>query len=729
MQGNSEARVGRAAPLLSSPSPMYADEQAGPSNLSMSRHLSAVSRSPSEGLWRMGQRGESSNAGCYPPSPRPLPRSTSPPQTPPVQSPDSPMASHSPPLRRSPAVRSTPSSSNRRRYSEQSFSTSHHSPGPNFGSFVGSYEESLLSGRMSSLPSKPLTFDAELGVLGLGKCKSSLRCPPHVNFTFPAHFYSLEGAAEKEGKVSPGTPYVGTIDVEGHYLDMLFTDQMGALHLLPKPAAYSVGLSPPPPTPSFPGYRIPPKGQIQLVIKNPNLTAVKLFLVPYDLSDMPAGTKTFIRQKSHVVSPGPGNDASSAAASVKGQTASSSTSPLRSQQHNHSRRSVGRETLRYAVHLQFCALPSSRSAKGRATEPAFSIGGLDRLNHPRKGEDGEAKGRPQIYLHKHIRVVFAARVPDSSEQLRVVTETPGGSEGSRDNIYSTYHGPSEEWKEARRAKRAREHAMVADAEREAVDAGEQEGESDVVTFHDDVINSDPNGERWFAETEACSLSGKESPGEGVDIPLTRRAPRLEHESQQHQQAEAPDTALTRSSAPVTATSFPAAAFDDGNRPPSRSLHVRQRTASPDEDRVDEDRALLEQWHATLALRPQQQSGRPLSPTNAFYPLTSRSVAPPSPARSAAPLSAMRHTMRPLTPQRTGEGLASPHAASFARVVPPGLDVVSGVTEQHTAHGVPKARRPSLMQRMSSQTQHAPAALSSSDLSSPPPAPPASHPHM
>ncbi len=46
---------------------------------------------------------------------------------------------------------------------------------PLHASMVGSYEESILRGRMSTTPSKPLDFVAQIGVLGLGKCKPSLR--------------------------------------------------------------------------------------------------------------------------------------------------------------------------------------------------------------------------------------------------------------------------------------------------------------------------------------------------------------------------------------------------------------------------------------------------------------------------------------------------------------------------------------------------------------------------
>lgn len=45
------------------------------------------------------------------------------------------------------------------------------------------------------------------------------------------------------------------------------------------------------------GYRIPKRGTLQVALLNPLGTIVKLFLLHYDLSDMPANSHTFLRQK------------------------------------------------------------------------------------------------------------------------------------------------------------------------------------------------------------------------------------------------------------------------------------------------------------------------------------------------------------------------------------------------------------------------------------------------
>lgn len=201
-----------------------------------------------------------------------------------------------------------------------------------FGSFVGSYEESILNGRMSTTPSRPLMFVAKIGVLGMGKCKPALKCPTHVTIPFPAYFYSV-------GDYDSPSPYVGQIDLEA------LAEKSN------KKFPYG-------------GYRIPQQGQLQIIIKNPNKTAVKLFLVPYDLRDMEPGSKTFIRQKSYA----PGN---------------AFLDEIIPATEKRKVRSRDRESLRYLIHLHICC-PS----------------------------------RGRYYLYRNIRVVFANRVPDGKEKLR-----------------------------------------------------------------------------------------------------------------------------------------------------------------------------------------------------------------------------------------------------------------------------------------------------------------------
>lgn len=199
-------------------------------------------------------------------------------------------------------------------------------------SLVGSFEESLLSGRMSSMPSKSIEFICQIGVLGRD-CKPSLKCPPHWTLLFQATYYqdSLFDQQQAEGV---GTPYVGTIDLNQD-------DKIG--------------------------YRIPPKGQLQVVVKNPNKTAVKLFLIPYDFTDMPKNTKTFLRQKSY-------------------QEEEQTTNMIGGGGKNTRKHQL----LRYAIHLQFC-----RNEKKR------------------------------IYLYKSMRIVFANRKADSREKFNIVIEDPG----------------------------------------------------------------------------------------------------------------------------------------------------------------------------------------------------------------------------------------------------------------------------------------------------------------
>ena len=262
-------------------------------------------------------------------------------------------------------------------------------------SMVGSYEESILRGRMSAAPSKPLNFTAQIGVLGKGDCKP--KCPPHITVPFPAVYYCWSAGLGRRPVNDEPSPYVGQIDLHQSASSMNLSnsptrkgsaasldlrdnvpgrsenlvEERSRSHRDPARVRRRRRLSPSfaPPEGS---YRIPEQGQLQIVIKNPNKTAVKLFLVPYDLSGMEPGTKTFIRQR--LLSAGPIIE-NSLVPKMSPKVGLGDPNP--------------KHSLRYLIHLNICC--------------------------PSKG---------RYYLYQHIRVVFANRVPDNKEQLRTETQLP-----------------------------------------------------------------------------------------------------------------------------------------------------------------------------------------------------------------------------------------------------------------------------------------------------------------
>lgn len=281
---------------------------------------------------------------------------------------------------------------------------------PLHAAMVGSYEESILRGRMSTTPSKPLNFVAQIGVLGKGDCKP--KCPPHATVPFPAVFYSYGSGTTRFGSTEP-SPYVGLVDIENSLPPPVSSPEKRRQRL-------QAALSPEssransrtredtsasdaqtrrrrrqkqkrrsgsPKAPPGGSYRIPQQGQLQIVIKNPNKTAVKLFLVPYDLSDMEPGQKTFIRQRSYSAGPiidMPLSSRKNLGTNVPEASLNATDDPN------------DRPVLRYLIHLHMCC---------------------------------PAKGR--YFLYKSIRVVFANRVPDGKERLRNEIQLP-------EPKYSTY---------------------------------------------------------------------------------------------------------------------------------------------------------------------------------------------------------------------------------------------------------------------------------------------------
>ena len=112
---------------------------------------------------------------------------------------------------------------------------------------------------MSTLPSKPISFLAQIGVIGLGKCKLYLKCPPHLILEFPAHFYELLD------DVSPATPYVGSIEVDT------------SLAILDESRDMNNDINSSKKKHENNGYRLPPKGQLQIVNYKCLLKDIKLF--------------------------------------------------------------------------------------------------------------------------------------------------------------------------------------------------------------------------------------------------------------------------------------------------------------------------------------------------------------------------------------------------------------------------------------------------------------------
>ena len=115
-------------------------------------------------------------------------------------------------------------------------------------SFAGSFQESLLSGRMANIPST--LFEGFYAVITCSY--TGLSSAPKIQIPFNTYCYHVNSGAPP--------PYVATIDLEEK-------------------------------------FKIPSDGLLQVTIFNPTQTPIKTFIVKYDLNDMPPKSKTFLRQK------------------------------------------------------------------------------------------------------------------------------------------------------------------------------------------------------------------------------------------------------------------------------------------------------------------------------------------------------------------------------------------------------------------------------------------------